>query len=145
MKQRVIKEIEAANTKADEISKAREATQLGKDANAIAGVASQVKGASPAMTSEEVNQLIKENPQYRETYRKAGLIDKAMTPDQQRMQAAEDKVQGALSIGAHSSVVDAFQKSKKDVLEHPRQQADWRQEQGHERQASHWHRPRAQR
>lgn len=129
LKQRVIKEIEAANTKADEISKAREATQLGKDANAIAGVASQVKGASPAMTSEEVNQLIKENPQYRETYRKAGLIDKAMTADQQRMQAAEDKVQGALQIGAHSSVVDAFQKSKKDVLEQIREENRERRDQ----------------
>lgn len=129
LKQRVIKEIEAANTKADEISKAREATQLSKDANAIAGVASQVKGESPAMTPEEVNQLIKDNPQYRETYRKAGLIDKAMTADQQRMQAAEDKVQGALQIGAHSSVVEAFQKSKKDVLEQIREENKERREQ----------------
>lgn len=129
LKQRVIREIEEVNKASADIAAKREATQFNKDAGAIAGVAGQVAGASPAMSQEEISQLMKDNPQYRETYRKAGLIDKAMSPDQQRVQAADDKVQGALQIGAHSSVVDAFQKSKKDVLEQIREENKERRDQ----------------
>jgi hypothetical protein len=122
LKQRVIREIEEVNKTSADVAAKRDAAQFNKDAGAIAGVAGQVAGASPAMSQEEISQLMKDNPQYRETYRKAGLIDKAMSPDQQRLQTADDKVQGALQIGAHSSVVDAFQKSKKDVLEQIREE-----------------------
>lgn len=117
LKQRVISEIQAVNAKADEISKSREASQLEAGTAKIAGVASQVKGDSPAMSQDEIKQLIKDNPQYVETYRKAGLIAGAATPNQQRLQSAEDKVQAALSIGAHSSVIDTFEKSKKSLLD----------------------------
>ncbi len=129
LKQRVIREIEEVNKASADVAAKRDAAQFNKDAGAIANVAGQVAGASPAMSQEEISQLMKDNPQYRETYRKAGLIDKAMTPDQQRVQAADDKVQGALQIGAHSSVVDAFQKSKKDVLEQIREENKERRDQ----------------
>ncbi len=129
LKQRVIREIEEVNKASADVAAKRDAAQFNKDAGAIANVAGQVAGASPAMSQEEISQLMKDNPQYRETYRKAGLIDKAMSPDQQRVQAADDKVQGALQIGAHSSVVDAFQKSKKDVLEQIREENKERRDQ----------------
>lgn len=129
LKQRVIREIEEVNKASADVAAKRDAAQFNKDAGAIAGVAGQVAGASPAMSQEEISQLMRDNPQYRETYRKAGLIDKAMSPDQQRVQAADDKVQGALQIGAHSSVVDAFQKSKKDVLEQIREENKERRDQ----------------
>lgn len=121
LKQRVIREIEEVNKASGDIAAKRDAAQFDKDTGKIAGVAERVAGASPAMSQDEIGQLIKDNPQYRETYRKAGLIDKAMTPDQQRIQAAEDKVQGALGIGAHSTVIDAFQKSKDSVLKEIRE------------------------
>lgn len=133
LKQRVISEIQAVNAKADEIGKARDASQLEAGTAKIAGVASQVKGDSPAMSQDEIKQLIKENPQYVETYRKAGLIAGAATPNQQRLQSAEDKVQAALSIGAHSSVIETFEKSKKSVLDEIKEEnREKRDQQRHE-------------
>lgn len=117
LKQRMISEIQAANAKADEIAAGRVDKQLTTDAGKIAGVASQVKGDSPAMSQEEIKQLMQENPQYAETYRKAGLIEsKALTANQQAKQAAQDKIDAAMSIGAHSSVIEAFQKNKESLL-----------------------------
>lgn len=116
LKQRVISEIQQANAKADQISKEREATQLGVDAGKIAGVAENVKGASPAMSADEINKLMQEHPEYRETYRKAGLIEAAASPNKQAKQSAQDKIDAAMSIGAHSSVIEAFQKSKDSLL-----------------------------
>ncbi len=117
LKQRVISEIQAANTKADEIAAGRLDKQLTADAGRLAGVASQVKGDSPAMSQDEIKQLMKDNPQYAETYRKAGLIEsKTLTANQQAKQAAQDKIDAAMSIGAHSSVIEAFQKNKESLL-----------------------------
>lgn len=120
-RQRVIKDSAAAEAEATRIGEARTEKQLSTDANKIAGVASQVKGDSPAMSAEEIQQLIKDNPQYAETYRKAGLIDKAMTPNQQRIQAADDMVKGAMNVGASASVIEAYQKQRKDVLDQIRE------------------------
>lgn len=121
-RQRVIKDSAAAEAEAARIGEARTEKQLSTDANKIAGVASQVKGDSPAMSAEEIKQLIKDNPQYAETYRKAGLIDKAMTPDQRRIQAADDMVKGAMNVGASASVIEAYQKQRKDVLDQIREE-----------------------
>ena len=121
-RQRVIRDSAAAETEATRIGEARTEKQLSTDASKIAGVASQVKGDSPAMSAEEIQQLIKDNPQYAETYRKSGLIDKAMTPSQQRIQAADDRVQGAMNIGASATVIEAFQKQRKDVLDQIREE-----------------------
>lgn len=122
LKQRVSQESAAVGFKAEEIGKAREATQLGRDATKLSGISSQVAGDSPSTTDEEFKKLIEENPQYRETYRKAGLIDKAMTPNQQRIQRADDEATAALEMGAHSSVIDAYAKKRKDVLDQIREE-----------------------
>lgn len=128
-RQRTIKDSVSAEEEAVRIAEKRSGAQLDANAAKIAGVAGQVKGDAPAMSAEEIKQLIKDNPQYAETYRKSGLIDKAMTPEQQRVQAADDRVQGALNIGAHSSVVEAYQKARKDVLDQIREENKDRRDQ----------------
>ena len=109
LKQRVISEIQAANAKADQIAADRASKQLDTDAGKIAAV-------TPSMDQAQVKQLMQDNPAYVEAHRKAGVIGAAMTPNQQLKTAAQDKIDAALSIGAHSSVVEAFQKSKESLL-----------------------------
>lgn len=122
LKQRVISEIQAINAKADEIAAGRADKQLTTDAGKIADVASKVKGDSPAMSQDEIKQLMKDNPQYAETYRKAGLIEsKTLTPEKQLIQGSQDKIDAAISLGAHSSVIEAFQKNKDSVLKEIRE------------------------
>lgn len=123
LKQRMINEIKAVNEKSKQIGEERLDTQIGSEANKIAGVAANVKGDSPAMSSDEIKQLIKDNPQYRETYAKAGLIEKpmAMSANKQAIQSAQDKVDAAMAIGAHSSVIESFQKSKESLLKEIRE------------------------
>jgi hypothetical protein len=86
-----------------------------RDAAAVSRLGAQVEGESPVMEQSEIEKLIRENPQYREVYRKAGLIgEDKMDP---RLRAAEDQATAALEIGAHSSVIDAYSKKRRDVLE----------------------------
>jgi hypothetical protein len=117
LKQRMISEIQAANTKADEIAASRVDKQLTTDAGKIANDTAKIKGDAPAMSQDEIKQLMQENPQYAEIYRKNGLIEsKTLTANQQAKQAAQDKIDAAMSIGAHSSVIEAFQKNKDSLL-----------------------------
>lgn len=115
--QRTIKDAAAAEIEAQRIGQERAAKQGDAAAGKIASIASRVQGDAPAMSQDEIKKLIEENPQHLDTYRKAGLVDKAMTPNEQRVQAATDRVQAAMNIGAHSTVIDAFQKQRKDTLE----------------------------
>lgn len=86
-----------------------------RDAAAVSKLGSQVAGDSPVMEQSEIEGVIRENPQYREVYRKAGLIgEDKMDP---RLRAAEDQSTAALELGAHSSVIDAYAKKRKDVLD----------------------------
>jgi hypothetical protein len=86
-----------------------------RDAAAVSKLGSQVAGDSPVMEQSEIEGVIRENPQYREVYRKAGLIgEDKMDP---RLRAAEDQATAALELGAHSSVIDAYAKKRKDVLD----------------------------
>jgi hypothetical protein len=101
-----------------------------RDAAAVSRLGAQVEGESPVMEQSEIEKLIRENPQYREVYRKAGLIgEDKMDP---RLRAAEDQATSALEIGAHSSVIDAYSKKRRDVLEQIRlENAATRSEQQH--------------
>ena len=86
-----------------------------RDAAAVSKLGSQVAGDSPVMEQSEIEGVIRENPQYREVYRKAGLIgEDKMDP---RLRAADDQSTAALELGAHSSVIDAYAKKRKDVLD----------------------------
>lgn len=101
-----------------------------RDAAIVSKLGAQVEGESPVMEQSEIEKLIRENPQYREVYRKAGLIgEDKMDP---RLRAAEDQATAALEIGAHSSVIDAYSKKRRDVLEQIRlENAATRSEQQH--------------
>jgi hypothetical protein len=76
--------------------------------------------------------MIKENPQYREVYRKAGLIgEDKMDP---RLRRATEEEQAAREVGASASMVDAYSKAKRDTLaligqENKEARADTRDEQ----------------
>lgn len=122
LKQRVITETEAVGTKAAEIGAAREVAQGEKDIKGLINRQSQIAGSSPAASEEEIKKLIEENPQYKDIYRAAGYIDKEPTANQKRLQRAEDESAAALQIGAHSSVIDAYSKKRKDVLEQIREE-----------------------
>lgn len=122
LKQRVITETEAVGVKAAEIGAARDVAQGEKDIKGLINRQSQIAGDAPAVSEEEVRKLIEENPQYKDIYRKAGYIDKELTANQKRLQRVEDESAAALQIGAHSSVIDAYAKKRKDVLEQIREE-----------------------
>lgn len=86
---------------------------LNRDVSAVQAAGSQVAGEAPVATKEEVLQLIKDNPQYREVYRKAGLIDNKMDA---RLQQVSDEEQAARESGASPSMVEAYSKAKRDTL-----------------------------
>ena len=99
------------------IGEERSAKQLTTDVGKLSGIAQRVEGDSPAATDEDFRKLIEENPQYREVYRKAGLIDRGMTRNETRMQTAEDQVQAARELGASSALLKSYQDTKKSVLD----------------------------
>lgn len=104
-------------SRATKIGEERAAKQLTTDVGKLSGIAQRVEGDSPAATDEDFRKLIEENPQYREVYRKAGLIERGMTRNEQRMQAAEDSVQAARELGASSTLLKSYQDTKKSVLD----------------------------
>ena len=97
-----------------EISKRADEAPLKREASAVVEAGSKVAGESPVATKEEVLKMIKENPQYREVYRKAGLIgEDKMDP---RLRRATEEEQAAREVGASSSMVEAYSKAKRDTL-----------------------------
>lgn len=86
---------------------------VGRDAGVIGRIANQVSGDSPAMSQEEIKQLIAENPQYRDLYRKAGYIEDKVDP---RLQRAIDEESAARELGAKPTLLEAYAKARKDVL-----------------------------
>lgn len=105
-RQRVIKEQQLVQERADDMPIKRDVQELGN-------LGAQVAGDSPVMDEAEREALIRENPQYRQIYREAGLIKDKMDP---RLQRAEDESSAALGIGATSSVIDFYSKKRADVL-----------------------------
>lgn len=122
-------EVDARATK---IGEDRATKQLGTDITKLGGVARQVQGDSPAATEEDFRKLMEENPQYREVYRSAGLIDRGMTRNEQRLQAVDDTVQAARELGASSTLLKSYQDTKKSVLDAIREEnREKRDEQRH--------------
>lgn len=107
LKQRIISESEQVKQRAAEAPARRVAGELDK-------YGSMVAGDSPEMSKEEIQKLVQENPQYRAVYEKAGLIgEDKMDP---RLRASSDRAEAAMSIGAHSSVIEAYSKERDSVL-----------------------------
>jgi hypothetical protein len=121
LKQRVITESEAVGVKAAEIATRREGRAFDKLAESSAAAGEQ---GDIALSKEQLQKLVKDDPTLGEQYKKMGLIESSMplTANQKRLQRAEDESQAAVDIGAHSSVIDAYSKKRKDVLEQIREE-----------------------
>jgi len=105
LQQRKIKEITAAEARAQQMPNEREVAQISQ-------YGSQVAGESPAATPEQIKELVDKNPQYRKVYEDAGLIQK----ENPRLQAASDTVKAAMEAGAHSSTIKDLQDQRTAVL-----------------------------
>jgi hypothetical protein len=116
LQQRIIKESADIRTKASEIGTAREGRAFDRlaESSAMAGEQGDV-----ALSKEQLQKLVKDNPELGEQYKKLGLIESSMplTANQRRMQRAEDEEQAARDIGAHSSVQKSLVEKRKSVLE----------------------------
>lgn len=112
---------ERESTKHLEIGKRADEAPLKREAAAVVSAGSKVEGESPVMSKEEVLQLIKDNPQYREVYRKAGLIgEDKIDPSVRR---AMDEEAAAREVGAPASMVEGYRKSKIDMLARIKEEA----------------------
>lgn len=97
-----------------EIAKRADVAPIKREAAAVVEAGSKVEGESPVATKEEVLKLIKENPQYREVYRKAGLIgEDKIDPSVRR---AMDEEAAAREVGAPASTIESYRKAKIDQL-----------------------------
>jgi len=92
LQQRVSQETAAAQAAGAEAPGARMAGQL----KTLQG---QIAGESPAMSEAEIQQLIKENPQYKKVYEEAGYVTKR----DERRERAEGAIAAAMKAGAHST------------------------------------------
>lgn len=97
-----------------EIANRADLAPLKREAADVVSAGSKVAGESPAATKEEVLQLIRDNPQYREVYRKAGLIgEDKIDPSVRR---AMDEEAAAREVGAPASTIESYRKAKNDQL-----------------------------
>jgi len=102
--------------RADEVEAQRDATQLEADTQRLAGLSSQIKGKSPSTTPEQFAELIKQNPQYRDVYRKAGYIDGAGDPSQRALRRIDDESKAAIEIGADQNIINYYKDVRTSVL-----------------------------
>jgi len=104
-----------------EIAKRADLAPLKREAVDVVAAGSKVAGESPVATKEEVLQLIRDNPQYREVYRKAGLIgEDKMDPSVRR---AMDEEAAAREVGAPATTIESYRKAKNDQLARLREEA----------------------
>lgn len=121
LQQRVIKESQAARTRAGEVGAAREEQRLTQDAERLAAASASIAGDSPSTTAEQFKQMLKDNPKLRDLYAGTGVVGRNLTADDQRIQAASDLAQAAMDIGAHSSVIKAYQADRDATLKEIRE------------------------
>jgi hypothetical protein len=82
----------------DGFDKAREGgAALGRqsDATALQGLGSQTQGDAPVMSSDEIQKLLAENPQYRSVYEGAGLLASRPDSEEYALQAQAAREAGA--------------------------------------------------
>jgi hypothetical protein len=118
LKQRVSKETAQAQQRATEIGAQRTASRLDSDATRLGEMSAKAgEEGDIALSKEQMLDLIRKDPALRESYRKSGLIAGAVESTRDpRLMAAEDRIQAAREIGAHSSVLDAYTKDRADTL-----------------------------
>ena len=117
LQQRVIKETAAAQEVARDIPSARMAGQL-------KSVQGQIAGDSPAMSEAEIQQLIKDNPQYKKIYEDAGYV----TKKNESLERTEGAIAAAMSAGSSSTTILNLQKQRSAVLDEIKQEFKEKQE-----------------
>lgn len=112
LKQRVIAESAQVEQRATEMGTQRESADVTRAATELSGRMSGL--SSQAQSPKELEQYMRDNPEYKKGLERAGLIgsDK-MNPE---LQAASDRSKAALQLGSHSSVIDAYDKQRSAVL-----------------------------
>lgn len=113
---RAQKDLVAIGKRADEVEATRDAAQLEVDTNRLANLSSQVKGKSPSTTQEGFAELIRQNPQYREIYRRAGYIDGAGDEGQRALRRIDDESKAAIEIGADQNIINYYKDVRTSVL-----------------------------
>ncbi len=121
LQQRVIKDSQAARARAGEIGAAREEQMLNQDAERLARASASIEGSAPSTTAEQFKQMLKDNPKLRDLYAGTGVVGRNMTADEQRLQSSSDLSQAAMEIGAHSSVIKAYQADRDATLKEIRE------------------------
>jgi hypothetical protein len=124
LKQRVTTETAQVEQRATQIGTERRTARLDSDATRLGEMSAKAgEEGDIALSKEQMLDLIRKDPALRESYRKSGLIEGAAESTRDpRMIAAEDRVTAAMGIGAHSSVLDAYTKARKDTLDEIRRE-----------------------
>jgi hypothetical protein len=119
LKTRVASEAVAVESRAAEAPMRRDAAALGRDSQTLAKSSAQAgEDGDIAFSEDQLKGLLQNDPKLRESYAKSGIIGGAIADKMDpRLRAAEDQSQAALELGAHSSVIDAYSKKRRDVLD----------------------------
>lgn len=124
LQQRIAGESSRVDELAAQRGVARRAQALDADAGRLAESSAQA-GAEGDVTlsKEQLAGVLSQNPKVRESYRREGLIEGSIDDRRDpRLVMADDRVQVAREIGAHSAVLDSYSKDRRDVLEEIRRE-----------------------
>lgn len=124
LQQRITKETAQVEQRATQMGTERRTARLDADATRLGEMSAKAgEEGDIALTKEQMLDFIRKDPALRESYRKSGLIEGAAESTRDpRMIAAEDRVTAAMGMGAHSSVLDAYTKARKDTLDEIRRE-----------------------
>jgi hypothetical protein len=119
LKTRVASEAVQVEERAAQAPMRRDAAALGRDTQTLAKSSAQAgEDGDFALSEDQLKGLLQNDPKLRESYAKSGIIGGAIADKMDpRLRAAEDQSQAALELGAHSSVIDAYSKKRRDVLD----------------------------
>jgi hypothetical protein len=124
LQQRIAGESSRVDELAAQRGVARRAQALDADAGRLAESSAQA-GAEGDVTlsKEQLAGVLSQNPKVRESYRREGIIEGSIDDRRDpRLVTADDRVQVAREIGAHSAVLDSYSKDRRDVLEEIRRE-----------------------
>jgi hypothetical protein len=122
LQQRVIKETAAAQTAAAEVPSARMAGQLsalqGRAFDEVRDAQGNVINQAPAMSQAELQQYIKDHPEYKKVYEDAGYV----TKKNESLERSEGAIASAMAAGASSTTIGNLQKQRTAVLDEIKQE-----------------------
>jgi len=122
LNQRVIKETAAAQAAGAEAPSARMAGQLsalqGRASGEVRDAQGNVINQAPAMSQAELQQYIKDHPEYKKVYEDAGYI----TKKDSRLETSEGAIASAMAAGAHSTTIKNLQALRTATLDEIKQE-----------------------